>query len=98
MQPTDWPNLFLITSGPLPPSPAELLIGPRLIAFTKEAAQHFDITILDGPPVPGLADAPLIASAAAGAVLAIESGRTSRAQARAAIKRVRVGDAPVRPS
>jgi polysaccharide biosynthesis transport protein len=93
VQPTDWPNLFLITSGPLPPSPAELLIGPRLVAFTKEAAQHFDITILDGPPVTGLADAPLIASAAAGAVLAIECGRTSRAQARAAIKRVRVGDA-----
>ena len=93
VQPTDWPNLFLIPSGPLPPSPAELLIGPRLIAFTKEATEHFDIVILDGPPVMGLADAPLIASVATGAVLTIEAGRTSRAQARAAIKRLRVGDA-----
>ena len=41
----------------------------------------------------GLADAPLIASVATGAVLTIEAGRTSRAQARAAIKRLRVGDA-----
>ena len=56
VQPTDWPNLFLIPSGPLPPSPAELLIGPRLVAFTKEATEHFDIVILDGPPVMGLAD------------------------------------------
>ena len=35
VQPTDWPNLFLIPSGPLPPSPAELLIGPRLVAFDE---------------------------------------------------------------
>ncbi len=93
VQPTDWPNLFLIPSGPLPPSPAELLIGPRLVAFTKEAMEHFDIVILDGPPVMGLADAPLIASVAVGALLTIEAGRTNRAQARAAIKRLRVGDA-----
>jgi capsular exopolysaccharide synthesis family protein len=93
VQPTDWPNLFLIPSGPLPPSPAELLIGPRLVAFTKEATEHFDIVILDGPPVMGLADSPLIASVATGCVLTIEAGRTSRAQARAAIKRLRVGDA-----
>jgi capsular exopolysaccharide synthesis family protein len=93
VQPSDWPNLFLIPSGPLPPSPAELLIGPRLVAFIKEAMEHFDIVILDGPPVMGLADAPLIASVAAGAVLTIEAGRTSRAQARAAIKRLRQGNA-----
>jgi len=95
VQPTDWPNLFLIPSGPLPPSPAELLIGPRLLAFVKEAQEHFDIVILDGPPVMGLADAPLIASVAAGAVLTIEAGRTSRAQARSAIKRLRQGNARI---
>jgi capsular exopolysaccharide synthesis family protein len=95
VQPTDWPNLFLIPSGPLPPSPAELLIGPRLVAFVKEATEHFDIVILDGPPVMGLADAPLIASVATGAVLTIEAGRTSRAQARAAIKRLRQGNARI---
>ena len=95
VQPTDWPNLFLIPSGPLPPSPAELLIGPRLVAFIKEASEHFDIVILDGPPVMGLADSPLIASVATGAVLTIEAGRTTRAQARAAIKRLRLGNARI---
>lgn len=95
VQPTDWPNLFLIPSGPLPPSPAELLIGPRLVTFVKEATEHFDIVILDGPPVMGLADAPLIASVATGALVTIEAGRTSRAQARAAIKRLRLGNARI---
>jgi capsular exopolysaccharide synthesis family protein len=95
VQPTDWPNLFIVPSGPLPPSPAELLIGTRLVALVKEAIEHFDIIILDGPPVMGLADAPLIASVASGALLTIEAGRTSRAQARAAIKRLRLGNARI---
>ena len=51
--------------------------------------------ILDGPPVMGLADAPLIASVATGALITIEAGRTSRAQARAAIKRLRLGNARI---
>jgi succinoglycan biosynthesis transport protein ExoP len=95
VQPTDFPNLFVVPSGPLPPSPAELLIGPRLVAMVNEATEHFDIVILDGPPVMGLADAPLIASVASGAILTIEAGRTSRAQARAAIKRLRLGNARI---
>jgi len=93
IQETDWPNLFLIPSGPLPPSPAELLEGPRLVAMVREAAELFDIIILDGPPVMGLADAPLIASVATGAILTIEAGRTTRTQARAAIKRLRRANA-----
>jgi capsular exopolysaccharide synthesis family protein len=93
VQPTDWPNFFVLTSGPLPPSPAELLTGPRLVGLVKDAAEHFDIVILDGPPVMGLADAPLIASVANGALLTIEAGRTSRAQAQAALKRLRVANA-----
>jgi Mrp family chromosome partitioning ATPase len=43
----------------------------------------------------GLADAPLIASVATGALVTIEAGRTSRAQARAAIKRLRLGNARI---
>lgn len=93
VQPTDWPNLFLIPSGPLPASPAELLEGPGLANLVHEAAELFDVVILDGPPVMGLADALLIASVATGAILTIEAGRTNRTQARAAIKRLRRSNA-----
>jgi capsular exopolysaccharide synthesis family protein len=93
VQATDWPNLFLVPSGPLPPSPAELLEGPRLASLVREAAELFDIVILDGPPVMGLADALLIASVATGVILTIEAGRTNRTQARAAIKRLRPANA-----
>lgn len=93
VQATNWPNLYLISSGPLPPNPAELLTGPRLRSVIKEATEKFAMVIIDCPPVMGLADAPLIASVATGAVVTIEAGRTSRAQALAAIKRLRMGNA-----
>ena len=93
VQPTMWPNLFVVPSGPIPPSPAELLAGPRLKALVDDAAEQFDIVVLDAPPVMGLADAPLISWVATGAILAIEAGRTSRAQARAAIRRLRMANA-----
>ena len=50
---------------------------------------------MDAPPVVGLADAPLIASIATGTLLAIEVGQTTRGQARAAIRRLRMTHAHV---
>jgi succinoglycan biosynthesis transport protein ExoP len=93
VQPTKWESLFAIPSGPLPPSPAELQIGPRLAAFIRDASERYDMVVLDSPPVMGLADAPLISSVAAGTLLTVEAGRTSRAQARSAIKRLRLANA-----
>jgi capsular exopolysaccharide synthesis family protein len=89
------PNLFVITSGPLPPNPAELLAGVRLSAFVNAASQDFDMVIIDGPPVMGLADAPLIASVVEGVVLLIEAGKTGRTQARAAVRRLQMANAHI---
>jgi len=82
------PNLFVITSGPLPPNPAELLAGGRLRKFVGEAAGVFDMVIFDGPPIMGLADSPLVSAVVAGTILVIEAGQTGRSQARAAFGRL----------
>jgi uncharacterized protein involved in exopolysaccharide biosynthesis len=42
-------NLSVITSGPLPPNPPELLAGDALGALLESLRQHFDMVILDGP-------------------------------------------------
>src|SRR3546814_8406190 len=60
-------------AGPIPPSPTELLGSPRLVAVLDELRGNFDIIILDGPPVLGLADAPLIASIVGNAVFVVRS-------------------------
>lgn len=73
-------NLSIVTSGPIPPTPPELLAGERLEAFCAAAEQAYDVVIFDGPPVLGFADAPLIASVTAGTIMVVEAGRTGRSQ------------------
>jgi capsular exopolysaccharide synthesis family protein len=81
-------GVTLMTTGPLPPNPAELLAGPRFATLLSLAAERFDVVIVDGPPVMGLADAPIIASMAAGTLLVIECSETRRAVVRDALKRL----------
>jgi capsular exopolysaccharide synthesis family protein len=87
-QKTDLRTLVFMASGPLPPNPAELLAGPKMLSLLSIAAEKFDIVIIDGPPVGGLADAPLLASIATGTLLIIDAMGTRRELAKAALKRL----------
>lgn len=80
-----------IPSGPLPPNPAELWGSDRLRQILEQAEADFDHVIIDGPPVLGFADAPLLASAVAGTVFVLASRSTRRGQARGALRRLQVG-------
>jgi capsular exopolysaccharide synthesis family protein len=86
------PNLSLLTAGPPPPNPAELLAADRfrlLLALAREAAAY---TIIDAPPVTAVADALAIAAAADGVLLIVRAGRTRRPAAqRAKEQLLRVG-------
>ncbi len=95
VQPTEFPNLFAVTAGPPTPNPAELLAGPRLPTLIAEGAAVFDIIIFDGPPIMGLADAPMIGAVVAACLLVIEAGRTTRAQLRQSLRRMSIGDAHI---
>lgn len=86
---TQYENLWLLPSGPTPPNPADLLATPRFGAILAEAVEQFDRVIIDGPPVLGLADAPLLAAAAGNLVMVVESGRTRTRAVREAIDRLK---------
>lgn len=88
IQATDTPHLMFMPTGPLPPNPAELLMGPKMLSLISIAAEKFDQVIIDGPPVMGLADAPILANMATGTLLVIEAGETRIAVARNALKRL----------
>ena len=85
---TSTENLYFLPTGPLPPNPAELLAGPRLQTFLSIASEHFDLVILDGPPVMGLADSPLLGNAAQGTLVVAAAGETRAVALKAAIKRL----------
>lgn len=92
VKPTSQDGLDFIPCGPLPPNPAELWGGDRLKRVLEEAAGVYDHVVIDGPPVLGFADAPLLASAVGGTVFVLEAKGTRRAQARGALRRLAVGN------
>jgi capsular exopolysaccharide synthesis family protein len=79
----------VITSGPLPPNPPELLAGERLARMLSELRTQYDLVILDGPPVLGLADAPLLSHVAEATVLVAAAEQTRRDALRGALRRLR---------
>jgi capsular exopolysaccharide synthesis family protein len=54
---TAYDNLFLVSGGPVPPNPSELILSRRMEEFMKLAKDRFDIVIIDSPPLAIVADA-----------------------------------------
>ena len=88
-------NLTLVTSGPTPANPAELLASPRFRAFIENAAISFDQVVIDCPPLLGLADVPSIVGLADGVMVVVGAGGTRIATARASLKRLAAARARV---
>jgi capsular exopolysaccharide synthesis family protein len=95
IKPTSTPGLMYLPTGPLPPNPAELLMGSKMVSLLTVAAERFDLLILDGPPVMGLADAPILANLADGTLLVIRAGTTRVAVVKNAVKRLQSARAHV---
>ena len=95
IHPTTQEGLFLLPAGKIPPNPAELLAAGRLTRILERVGQMFDFVIIDGPPVLGLADAPLLASQCEGTMMVIEAGAIRRTAALNAVNRLRSADANI---
>ena len=63
-------NLDLVTRGPVPPNPSELLMHPRFEDFVTWASKEYDIVLIDTPPVLAVTD-PSIVGALAGTTLLV---------------------------
>ena len=85
---TDDERLDVILAGPLPPNPAELLSGSRMLSMLSVAAQKYDQVIIDGPPVLGIADAPILSNLVGGTLMVVQAGDTRIKTAQSAIKRL----------
>ncbi len=85
---TEIPGLFVMTTGPLPPNPVELLSSTKMLSLLAQCEEHFAHVIVDGPPVLGIADAIVLCNQVDNAVFVIESGRTRKGHAKAALKRL----------
>jgi capsular exopolysaccharide synthesis family protein len=78
LQETGVPGLQLLASGPLPPSPPDLLGSRRMDRVLEALKERADIVLLDAPPVVGVSDAAILATKVDGVMLVVSAGQTKR--------------------
>lgn len=78
VQDHETPNLQVMTAGPIPPNPSELLSSLKWRVLISELESRYDHIIIDSPPVIHVTDALIISPYADGVVLVVKSGQTPR--------------------
>jgi capsular exopolysaccharide synthesis family protein len=73
-----FPGLKILSAGPIPPNPAELLISGRLAPLIGQARQLFDYVLIDSPPTKLVSDPMIIATQADAVMLVLDSEETSK--------------------
>ena len=76
LQPTEIDTLLVLTSGPIPPNPSELLGSQRMHHLIDVLAEAADIVIFDSPPVLAVTDAVVLGRQVDGVLLVADSGNT----------------------
>ncbi|WHY80230.1 CpsD/CapB family tyrosine-protein kinase [Neobacillus sp. WH10] len=73
-------NLSVLTSGPIPPNPSELLSSKSMEQIFQSSEELFDIILFDTPPLLAVTDAQILANRCDGTVLVVYSGKTEKDQ------------------
>ncbi|MDB5898014.1 MAG: epsB [Ramlibacter sp.] len=82
------PNIDLITTGVLPPNPAELMMSGTLAALLQTLSTQYDFLVIDTPPVLVAADTPAIAAQAGTLLLVARAGETQMGELHESAKRL----------
>lgn len=78
---SDVDNLDILSCGPIPPNPSELLASKRMGDILKQAKQLYDFIIFDTPPTLAVTDAKILANIVDGTLLVYRSGTTELEEA-----------------
>ena len=78
VQATEQEHLSVVTSGPLPPNPAELLRSARMRTILERLVGSYEFVIVDSPPLQAVTDAAILSALVEGTVLVVDAGRTRR--------------------
>ena len=81
-----FPGLKIISTGPIPPNPAELLSSGRFAELVGQTRRLFDYVLIDSPPTEAVTDPMLIATQADAVLLVLDSEGTSKASLRKSIR------------
>lgn len=88
-------KLFLLTSGPVPPNPAELLASNKVKKIIDTLKFNFDYVFIDSPPVGFFTDAAILSQLADGVIFAIKSNETKVVEVESAIDNLKKVEANI---
>ena len=88
-------SVCVLTSGTIPPNPADLLSSPRMAVIVNNLSSRYDLVVIDGPPIVGLSDAPILGRLAEGTLFVVSMNQVTRKSAKSALKRLRAAGANV---
>ncbi|MRL67053.1 polysaccharide biosynthesis tyrosine autokinase (plasmid) [Lactococcus lactis subsp. lactis] len=71
-------NLTIITSGPIPPNPSELLASSAMKDLIDSVSDFFDVVLIDTPPLSAVTDAQILSSYVGGVVLVVRAYETKK--------------------
>lgn len=95
IQPWGKDGLDVMTSGTVPPNPAELLQSQAMESVISKVCEAYDVIVIDAPPLLPVTDAALLAAQSDGAILVVRHGKTTREQASLAAERLHSVDAKI---
>lgn len=81
-------NLDVMTAGPVPPNPSELLASENMGAILEQLRQEYAMILIDTPPVNVVTDAMELAKNISGIIVVLRYGRTTTEDVEDAIKKV----------
>lgn len=79
IQPSTLDNLSIMTSGPIPPNPAELLASKSMEQLIGELTAQYDFIIFDAPPILSVTDSQILSNRCDGTVLVVKAGEAEKA-------------------
>lgn len=88
LKPTYVQNLWVVTTGQIPPNPSELLMHDRFKTMLRELEEKFDTVIVDAPPILAVSDAAIIGRLTGATLMVARSGKHPVAELKQAVKRM----------
>ncbi|NIV39822.1 MAG: polysaccharide biosynthesis tyrosine autokinase, partial [Anaerolineae bacterium] len=95
LQETGIDNLRLLSSGPLPPNPPELLGSQKMHRLFETLIQEADLIIFDSPPILAVTDATVLSMTADGVLVVADAEKTRRGALKEAVEKLRQADANI---
>lgn len=89
------PSLDVLTSGPIPPNPAELLSSKKMQLLLELVGKHYEYVFIDTPPVTVVSDAFLMNKNTAGMIFVVKENHTSHGAINDALERIKMTDGKV---